>query len=60
MQLQELPGLLRSHEGESIGELAKRGDGRLIEAVVSRSSPMLGKTIREGTGSVTSSGSGCP
>jgi di/tricarboxylate transporter len=48
VRLQNFPGLVPSHEREFCSNLRRSGKGRVIEAVVSRSSPMLGKTIKEG------------
>ncbi len=48
VRLQNFPGLVPSHEREFCSNLRRSGKGRIIEAVVSRSSPMLGKTIKEG------------
>lgn len=48
VELQELKGLEPMHDAEHLGHVRDRGDGRVVEAVVSSSSPMLGKTIREG------------
>ncbi len=46
--LQRFPGIVPTQEAEFFRSLQKSGQGRVIEAVVSRSSPMLGKTIKEG------------
>lgn len=48
VRLQVLPGLVPSQERDFCANLQHSGKGRVIEAVVSRSSPMLGKTIKEG------------
>jgi len=48
IQLQKLSGLTPCHEREFCTHIQQAGQGRIIEAVVSRSSPMLGKTIKEG------------
>jgi di/tricarboxylate transporter len=48
MRVQTMPGLAPSHGRDFCRDLQKTGNGRVIEAVVSRSSPMLGKTIKEG------------
>lgn len=48
LRLQALPGLVSSHERDFCSNLRHSGKGRVIEAVVSRSSPMLGKTLKEG------------
>jgi di/tricarboxylate transporter len=48
LRLQDLPGLVHVHEREFCRDLRQSGKGRILEAVVSRSSPMLGKTIKEG------------
>ncbi|MEJ2700304.1 MAG: TrkA C-terminal domain-containing protein, partial [Desulfuromonadales bacterium] len=48
VRLQNFSGLVPSHEREFCSNLRRSGKGRIIEAVVSRSSPMLGKTIKEG------------
>lgn len=48
VQLQKIPGLVPFHETDFYCEMRKSGEGRIIEAVVSPSSPMLGKTIKEG------------
>jgi len=48
VKVQSIPGLVSSHERELCAELHRTGEGRVIEAVVSRSSPMLGKTLKEG------------
>jgi len=47
-QLGKLPGLVPCHERKFYTEIHKSGKGRLVEAVVSRSSPMLDKTLKEG------------
>lgn len=48
VQLQKMPGLVPSHEIDFYHDVCRSGQGRIIEAVVSPSSPMLGKTIKEG------------
>jgi di/tricarboxylate transporter len=48
VQLQKIPGLVPFQGREVDSELRRNGEGRIIEAVVSPSSPMLGKTIKEG------------
>lgn len=48
VQLQKIPGLVPFHETDFYCDMRKSGEGRIIEAVVSPSSPMLGKTIKEG------------
>lgn len=48
MRVQSMPGLAPSHDRDFCRNLQKTGEGRVIEAVVSRSSPMLGKTLKEG------------
>lgn len=48
VQLQKIPGLVPSHETDFYHDVCRSGDGRIIEAVVSPSSPMLGQTIKEG------------
>lgn len=48
VQLQKIPGLVPFHEKDFYTDMRRSGDGRIIEAVVSPSSPMLGKTIKEG------------
>jgi di/tricarboxylate transporter len=48
LRLQAFAGLVHVHEGEFCRALRDSGDGRILEAVVSRSSPMLGKTIKQG------------
>lgn len=48
VRLQKFQGLVPSQEREFCDTIQKSGRGRIVEAVVSRSSPMLGKTIREG------------
>jgi len=48
VQLQKIPGLVPMHETDFYHHVRKSGQGRIIEAVVSPSSPMLGKTIKEG------------
>ena len=46
IQLQKMPGLVPQHDTSFINDIRNSGEGRIIEAVVSRSSPMLGQTIR--------------
>jgi len=48
VQLQKIPGLVPFHETDLCTDIRKSGAGRILEAVVSPSSPMLGKTIKEG------------
>jgi di/tricarboxylate transporter len=48
VRLQKLPGLDPCHERDFCASLQNSGKGRIIEAVVSRSSPMLGMTLKEG------------
>ena len=48
MQLQKIPGLVPFLEKDFYTDMRSSGEGRIIEAVVSPSSPMLGKTIKEG------------
>ncbi|RMG84134.1 MAG: SLC13 family permease [Candidatus Dadabacteria bacterium] len=48
MTLEKVRGLVPSHDHDLYAEIRRRGPGRLVEAVVSRSCPLLGKTIREG------------
>jgi di/tricarboxylate transporter len=48
VQLQKIPQLAPVDEKKHYRDLRKTGKGRIVEAVVSRSSPMLGRTIREG------------
>ncbi len=47
-QAQKIPGLVPAKERDFFHSLQKAGNGRVLEAVVSRSSPMLGKTLKEG------------
>lgn len=47
-RIQTVVGLVPSHGRDFFHNLQKTGKGRIIEAVVSRSSPMLGKTLKEG------------
>ena len=49
LSLHSIPGLVPGHDNEFCLALRNSGKGRILEAVVSRSSPMLGKTIKEGT-----------
>lgn len=48
VQLQLIPGLVPFHEKDFYTDIRSSGAGRILEAVVSPSSPMLGKTIKEG------------
>jgi di/tricarboxylate transporter len=48
LRLHNIPGLVPGHEKEFCLALRNSGKGRILEAVVSRSSPMLGRTIKEG------------
>jgi di/tricarboxylate transporter len=48
VRVQGMPGIVPSHERDFCENLRRNGKGRVIEAVVSRSSPMLGKTLKEG------------
>lgn len=48
LRLHNIPGLVPGHEKEFCVALRNSGKGRILEAVVSRSSPMLGRTIKEG------------
>lgn len=48
VRLQMFPGLVPSQERDFCASLRDSGRGRILEAVVSRSSPMLGKTLKEG------------
>ncbi len=48
LRLHSIPGLVPGHDKEFCLALRNSGKGRILEAVVSRSSPMLGKTIKEG------------
>jgi di/tricarboxylate transporter len=48
MRVQNIPGLVPSRDRDFCHALQHSGKGRIIEAVVSRSSPMLGKTLKEG------------
>ena len=48
LRLHSIPGLVPSHDKEFCLALRNSGKGRILEAVVSRSSPMLGKTIKQG------------
>jgi di/tricarboxylate transporter len=48
VHLQKIPGLVPYHETDFYCEMRTNGQGRLVKAVVSPSSPMLGKTIKEG------------
>jgi len=46
--LHQIRGLVPSHGHSTYESLTRKGSGRVIEAVVSGSSPMLGMTIKEG------------
>jgi di/tricarboxylate transporter len=48
LRLQDFSGLVHGYEREFCRELRDSGKGRILEAVVSRSSPMLSKTIKQG------------
>lgn len=48
IRLQNTPGLVPCQDRDFSESIQSNGKGRIIEAVVSRSSPMLGKTIKEG------------
>jgi len=48
VRVQTIQGIAPSHDRDFFHSLQKTGKGRIIEAVVSRSSPMLGKTLKEG------------
>ncbi len=48
VQLGSLSGLTPCYERNFCSEVQKSGKGRIVEAVVSRSSPMLEKTLKEG------------
>lgn len=48
LQLQKIPGLEPFQERDFYDDMRSSGKGRIIEAVVSPSSPMLGKTIKDG------------
>jgi di/tricarboxylate transporter len=48
VQLQKIPYLTPVDERKYYRDLRNSGKGRIVEAVISRSSPMLGRTIREG------------
>ncbi|MCD4750266.1 MAG: SLC13 family permease [Thermoanaerobaculales bacterium] len=48
VQLKKISGLVPGEELDWKDIVPSDGPGRLLEAVVSRSSPMLGKTIKEG------------
>ncbi|MBU2601973.1 MAG: SLC13 family permease [Actinobacteria bacterium] len=47
-QLREIEGLEICHDAEFCALINARGTAHMIEAVVSRSSPMLGRTVRQG------------
>ncbi|MBN2644215.1 MAG: anion permease [Desulfuromonadaceae bacterium] len=47
VELQKMPGLTSGHDGSHYDELCSRDRSKITEAVVSRSFPTLGKTIRE-------------
>ncbi len=46
--LHRIPGLVPSGGHDLYHEIRRRGEGKVLEAVVSRSSPLLGKTIKQG------------
>lgn len=48
VRLQNFPGMVPCQDRDFYRSLRSSGRGRIIEAVVSRSSPMLGKTLKEG------------
>ncbi|MGK2943528.1 MAG: SLC13 family permease [Desulfuromonadales bacterium] len=48
VQVGRFSGLTPCHEGKFCSAVQKSGKGRVVEAVVSRSSPMLDKTLKEG------------
>lgn len=48
IRLQNVPGLVLCQDRDFSSAMQQNGKGRILEAVVSRSSPMLGKTIKEG------------
>jgi di/tricarboxylate transporter len=48
IRLQNIPGLVPCQDRHFNSAMQRNGKGRIVEAVVSRSSPMLGKTIKEG------------
>ncbi|MCJ7500455.1 SLC13 family permease [bacterium] len=48
LQLQKIDQLIPLDEPRLYHDLRQSGQGRIIEAVVSRASPMLGRTIKEG------------
>lgn len=48
VRLQRIQGLEPLHGSDMVETLRKSGEGRVLEAVVSRSSPMLGRTLKEG------------
>jgi len=48
LQLQKIDQLIPLDEPRLYHDLRESGQGRIIEAVVSRASPMLGRTIKEG------------
>jgi di/tricarboxylate transporter len=48
LQLQKIDQLIPLDEPRLYHDLRQSGEGRIIEAVVSRASPMLGRTIKEG------------
>ncbi len=48
LQLHRVRGLVPTHGRDLYHEIRTRGGGRVLEAVVSRSSPLLGRTIKEG------------
>lgn len=48
MRLQQIPGLVPCEEHSKLSAVQDLRQGSVLEAVVSRSSPMLGKTLSEG------------
>ena len=48
VQVGGLAGLIPCHERQFCAAVQKSGKGRIVEAVVSRSSPMLDRTLKEG------------
>lgn len=48
VKVQRIEGLSLVHGSNIVREMEFQGEGRVLEAVVSRSSPMLGKTLKEG------------
>ena len=47
VQLHRIRGLVPVQDRDLYDELRRRGPGRIVEAVVSRSSPLLGRPLRE-------------